>query len=99
MIVEHRFVLADFISPAGNGTKRYEAGRSYPMPPAVAHAVAKRDLVSHYSHSAQHTPGMQVRVQVCRHDPLSKVLRLRHGNHARSARPFCGHRRLDSLLA
>ena len=49
MVSEHRFVLVDFTSPAGTGRRRYEAGRSYPtMPPAVAHAAAKRDLVSHH---------------------------------------------------
>ncbi len=48
MVLEHRFVLVDFTCPAGNGTKRYEAGRSYPMPPAVAHAAVKRNLVAHH---------------------------------------------------
>ena len=48
MVLEHRFVLVDFTCPTGNGTKRYETGRSYPMPPAVAHAAAKRDLVTHH---------------------------------------------------
>ena len=47
MSPEHRFVLADFTCPIGRGLRLYEAGRSYPMPPAVAHAAAKRDLVAH----------------------------------------------------
>ena len=48
MAAEHRFVLVDFTCPTSHGRPRlYEAGRSYPMPPAVAHAAAKRDLVAH----------------------------------------------------
>ena len=46
---EHRFVLVDFrCIGAGGAPRMYEAGRSYPMPPAVAHAAAKRDLVAHH---------------------------------------------------
>jgi hypothetical protein len=41
---EHRFVLSDFTRPAPGGFRLYEAGRSYPMPPALAHVAAKRDL-------------------------------------------------------
>ena len=49
MAKEHRFVLVDFTCPTPYGRPRlYEAGRSYPMPPAVAHAAAKRDLVAHH---------------------------------------------------
>ena len=49
MILEHRFVLADFVHVDDAGHRHvYEAGRSYPMRPAVAHAAAKRDLVAHY---------------------------------------------------
>ena len=48
MSPEHRFVLADFTCPVGWGLRLYEAGRSYPMPPAVAHAAARRDLVAHH---------------------------------------------------
>ena len=48
MSPERRFVLADFICPVGRDLRLYEAGRSYPMPPAVAHAAAKRDLVAHH---------------------------------------------------
>lgn len=47
MTAEYRFVLADFrcIGPGGM-PRLYEAGRSYPLPPAVAHAAAKRGLVA-----------------------------------------------------
>src|ERR671938_1834779 len=45
---EHRFVLSDFTRPAPDGFRLYEAGRSYPMPPALAHAAAKRDLVARH---------------------------------------------------
>ncbi len=45
---EHRFVLADFTCPTPGGFRLYEAGRSYPMSPALAHAAAKRDLVAHH---------------------------------------------------
>ena len=56
MPVEHRFVLADFTCPTPRGTPRlYEAGRSYPMPPAIAHAAAQRDLVAHHK-PARWTP-------------------------------------------
>ena len=59
MVFEHRFVLVDFTSPAGNGRRRYEAGRSYPtMPPAVAHAAAKRDLVSHHKPARWSAPSL-----------------------------------------
>jgi len=44
---EHRFILADFTVPSPSGRPRlYEAGKHYPMPPAVAHAAAKHDLVA-----------------------------------------------------
>ncbi len=47
--MEHRFVLTDFTAPAVTGKpKLYEAGLSYPMSPALAHAAAKRDLVAHH---------------------------------------------------
>ena len=48
MSPERRFVLADFTCPVGRGLRLYEAGRSYPMLPAVTHAAAKRDLVAHH---------------------------------------------------
>ena len=47
-MAEHRFVLSDFTCPAPGGFRLYEAGRSYPMPPALAHIAAKRDLVAHH---------------------------------------------------
>ena len=44
---EHRFILADFTVPGPSGRPRlYEAGKHYPIPPAVAHAAAKRELVA-----------------------------------------------------
>jgi hypothetical protein len=47
MILEHRFVLADFTFLDAAGCRHvYEAGQSYSMPLAIAHAAAKRDLVS-----------------------------------------------------
>ena len=47
MASEHRFVLADFNRLDPNGRLHaYEAGKHYPMPAAVAHAAAKRDLVA-----------------------------------------------------
>ena len=47
MHAEHRFVLADFVCRADAGPLRiYEAGRAYPMPPAVARAAARRGLVA-----------------------------------------------------
>ncbi len=47
MAPEHRFVLADFTWLGRNGRLHtYEAGRHYPMPAAVAHVAAKRDLVA-----------------------------------------------------
>ncbi len=47
MVSEHRFVLADFnwLDPSGR-LHAFEAGRHYPMPAAVAHAAAKRELVA-----------------------------------------------------
>ena len=44
----YRFALADFACLTDEGVRWYEAGRSYPMPLAVAHAAAKRDLVAHH---------------------------------------------------
>ncbi len=47
MSAEFRFVLADFRCIGEGGAPRlHEAGRSFPMPPAVAHAAAKRELVA-----------------------------------------------------
>ena len=44
---EHCFILADFTVPGPSGRPQlYEAGKHYPMPPAVAHAAAKHDLVA-----------------------------------------------------
>ena len=49
MSTEFRFVLTDFRCIGDGGAPRlYEAGRSFPMPPAVAHAAAKRDLVARH---------------------------------------------------
>ena len=44
-----RFVLVDFrytSDPLGH-IRLYEAGNTYDMPPALAHAAAKRDFVRH----------------------------------------------------
>jgi hypothetical protein len=46
MQMERRFVLADFTYTTDEGCLLYEAGRTYPMPSAVAHAAAKRELVA-----------------------------------------------------
>ncbi len=46
-MIEYRFALVDFAYPSGPGVVRLcEAGRTYPMQPAAAHAAAKRDLVA-----------------------------------------------------
>ena len=47
MSTEYRFVLTDFRCIGDGGAPRlYEAGRSFPMPPAVAHAAEERGLVT-----------------------------------------------------
>jgi hypothetical protein len=47
MMIEYRFALVDFAYPSGPGIIRLcEAGRTYPMQPAAAHAAAKRGLVA-----------------------------------------------------
>ena len=47
MASEHRFVLADFTWLGRDGRLHTcDAGKHYPMPAAVAHAAAKRDLVA-----------------------------------------------------
>ncbi len=47
MTTEYRFALVDFAYPSGPGVIRLcEAGRTYPMQPAAAHAAAKRGLVA-----------------------------------------------------
>ena len=47
MMTEYRFALVDFAYPSGPGVIRLcEAGRTYPMQPAAAHAAAKRGLVA-----------------------------------------------------
>ena len=44
---ERRFVLVDFTHMSRAGCLRlYEAGRTYALPRAVAHAATKRDLVA-----------------------------------------------------
>ena len=58
MSPERRFVLADFTCPTGRDLRLYEAGRSYPMPSAVAHAAAKRDLVAHHKPSHWTPPSL-----------------------------------------
>ena len=46
MQLERRFVLVDFTHPSDTKSLRYEAGHTYSMPSAVAHAAAKRELVA-----------------------------------------------------
>ncbi len=47
MTAEYRFALVDFAYPSGPGVVRLcEAGRTYPMQTAAAHAAAKRGLVA-----------------------------------------------------
>jgi hypothetical protein len=44
---EHRFALVDFTYRGKTGRLRlYEAGHSYALPRAVAHAATKRELVA-----------------------------------------------------
>lgn len=44
---ERRFVLVDFTHMSREGCLRlYEAGHSYTLPRAIAHAAAKRELVA-----------------------------------------------------
>jgi hypothetical protein len=47
MTAEYRFALVDFAYPSGPGVVCLcEAGRTYPMQSAAAHAAAKRGLVA-----------------------------------------------------
>lgn len=56
---ERRFVLADFTHMNREGCLRlYEAGRTYALPRAVAHAAAKRGLVARERPSRWAAPGM-----------------------------------------
>ena len=43
---ERRFVLADFTYMDRVGVRLYEAGRTYKLSQAIAHAAAKRELVA-----------------------------------------------------
>lgn len=64
--MEHRFVLLDFTARAAAGRPRlYEAGHSYPMPAAVAHAAARRDLVALQAHAL--APAEHPRCASCSH--------------------------------
>ena len=65
MTAEYRFVIADFrcIGPGG-APRLYEAGRSYPMPAAVAHAAAKRGLVAKVKPPAWVSPSFGRRAEV-----------------------------------
>ena len=65
MTAEYRFVLADFrcIGPGG-APRLYEAGRSYPMAPAVTHAAAKRGLVAKAKPPAWTSPSFGRRAEV-----------------------------------
>jgi hypothetical protein len=58
---ERRFVLSDFTHMSRAGCLRlYEAGRSYVMPRALAHAAIRRDLV------ARERPPRWSRPSICR---------------------------------
>ena len=56
---ERRFALVDFTQTSLAGCVRlYEAGRSYALPPAVAHAATKRELVAKQRPSRWTPPSM-----------------------------------------
>jgi hypothetical protein len=68
MTAEYCFALVDFVCRSGSGPLRiYEAGRSYPMSPAVAHAAAKRGLV------AKGRPSCWIRPSVLRQPEVLSV--------------------------
>ena len=55
-MTERRFALVDFTHMSREGCLRlYEAGRSYALPRAIAHAASKRQLVAAHR-PAQWTP-------------------------------------------
>ena len=59
MILEHRFVLADFTFLDAAGRRHvYEAGQFYSMPLAIARAAARRDLVSDHKPPHWTRPGI-----------------------------------------
>jgi hypothetical protein len=56
---ERRFALVDFTHMSREGSLRlYEAGRTYTLPRAVAHAATKRELVAKQRPSHWTPPGM-----------------------------------------
>ena len=72
MLPEHRFVLVDFRCIGEGGAPRmYEAGRSYPMPPAVAHAAAKRNLVVHHRPLRWMPPSVLTPVEVLTEEEIA----------------------------
>ena len=82
---ERRFALIDFTLVTREGSLQlYEAGRSYSLPRAVAHAAGKRDLVA-AEQSASWTPPSMFRppevltlAEVAEAEEEFKAL-LRHG--------------------
>jgi hypothetical protein len=58
-MTERRFVLVDFTHMSREGCLRlYEAGRTYTLPRAIAHAASKRDLVAAQRPAHWTAPGM-----------------------------------------
>lgn len=58
-VTERRFVLADFTYRDRTGFLRlYEAGRSYRLSRAVAHAAAKRELIAKHRPAGSMPPNM-----------------------------------------
>lgn len=56
---ERRFALLDFTHMSRAGSLRlYEAGRTYTLPRAIAHAATKRELVAKQRPSRWTPPGM-----------------------------------------
>jgi len=56
---ERRFALVDFTHMSREGSLRlYEAGRTYTLPRAIAHAATKRELVAKQRPSHWTPPGM-----------------------------------------
>jgi hypothetical protein len=56
---ERRFALVDFTHMSREGSLRlYEAGRTYTLPRAIAHAATKRELVAKQRPAGWTPPGM-----------------------------------------
>lgn len=58
-MTERRFVLVDFTHMNREGCLRlFEAGHTYTLPRAIAHAASKRDLVASQRPAHWRAPGM-----------------------------------------